>query len=77
MKKLNNFGVGFFCGAFLLVVSYITFNGGLNFESTYEFSRCATGQDLSHRDTAGTAVYVVRFKDGDVVSYKCAKPFQN
>ncbi len=62
-----------------MMACLVSFAGGIHLENTNsisngEISKCAQGQNLSLRDTAGTAIYTVRFKDGEAVEIKCTKP---
>jgi hypothetical protein len=46
-------------------------------ENLKEIGTCSQGQNLSLRDTVGTAVYTVHFKDGKAVEFKCTEPDTN
>ncbi len=44
------------------------FVGAIPFE---QFQKCARGQDMSLRESVGTAIFEVKFKDGGYYSHIC------
>ncbi len=62
---------GVFVGIIALLVVGSMIGARIGGTPDSAFTDCAVGQDISLRDTTGTATFEVQFRDGEFVSMSC------
>lgn len=68
---MTDFSRGVFIGAVSMLFVGSMFGATIGDTPDSAFAACAIGQDISLRDTAGTATFEVQFRDGKFSAKAC------
>lgn len=67
------FFLGLIVGSSITILLLATINEFVPYQSTGSFKRCVTGNNITLRETTGTATFIVTFKDGHVTKIECSR----